>query len=161
MLLKNQTLTSIISKVVFLTYLPPKNNKMLVAKTSVEAQKMSNILRYMHNKFQILTQTNKLLLFLTLLFSEVHIFRQPFYTDDVMWCNRWWSNGSANSWTFSTCTQIDHITFTLEDMPQKKKSTLFGCCTVYYILNFRPVPWHCCQYWDKKMADKKMAIPVV
>ncbi len=26
---------------------------------------MSNILRYMHNKFQILTQTNKLLLFLT------------------------------------------------------------------------------------------------
>ncbi len=26
---------------------------------------MSNILRYIHNKFQILTQTNKLLLFLT------------------------------------------------------------------------------------------------
>ena len=33
----------------------------IVAQTSVEAQKLSNI----HIKFQILTQTNKLLLFLT------------------------------------------------------------------------------------------------
>ena len=29
----------------------------IVAQTSVEAQKMSIILRYIHNKFQILTQT--------------------------------------------------------------------------------------------------------
>ncbi len=66
MLLKNQTLTSIKSKVVFLTYLPPNiSQNLLVAQTSVEAQKMSNILKLIHNKFQILTQTNKLLLFLT------------------------------------------------------------------------------------------------
>ncbi len=47
----------------------------------------------------------------------------------------------APIWTFSTCTQIDHITFTLENMQQtvkickkKKKSTLFGCCTVLDLL---------------------------
>ena len=40
---------------------PHINFYSVVAQTSVEAQKMSNILRYMHNKFQILTQTNKLL----------------------------------------------------------------------------------------------------
>ncbi len=37
----------------------------MVAQTSVEAQKLSNILKFMHNKFQILTQRNRLLLFLT------------------------------------------------------------------------------------------------
>ncbi len=46
MLLKNQTLTNIKSKVVFLIYLPPKNNisqNLLVAQTSVETYKLNNI----------------------------------------------------------------------------------------------------------------------
>ncbi len=92
-----------------ITHLPPKYHYMYIlmpytsrAQTSAGALKLRNILYWRHAQKDS-SMPNTL--------PPVHIFWQPSWNDDVM--HRGWSNGSADGWTFSTCAQIDTITFTL------------------------------------------------